>query len=274
MKDPMKQLAKAIRQKNAILFAGAGVSMSVGLPSWDKLISHMEQELGIARELAGRPHHSYQTLAEYYRLKQGSLGPLRSWMDRNWSVSRERVEESALHRLIVELDFPVIYTTNYDRNLEVAYEIHGRDFVKVANARDISRVRSDVTQIIKYHGDFDEDASLVLTETDYFDRLSFDSPLDVKFRSDALGRTILFIGYSLSDMNIRLLLHRLWETWRRSGYERDRPPSFVFMPSRNPVEEAVLARWGITALSEEGDNAQEALATFLQRLLDMTRKAG
>jgi hypothetical protein len=173
-----------------------------------------------------------------------------------------------------QLDFPVIYTTNYDRNLEVAYEIHGRDFVKVANARDICHARSDVTQIIKYHGDFDEDASLVLTETDYFDRLSFDSPLDVKFRSDALGRTILFIGYSLSDMNIRLLLHRLWETWRRSGYERDRPPSFVFMPSRNPVEEAVLARWGITALSEEGDNAQEALAAFLRRLLDMTRKAG
>lgn len=65
-------------------------------------------------------------LAEYYRLKQGSLGPLRSWMDRNWKASRERVEASRLHRLIVELDLPIIYTTNYDRNLEVAFEIHQR----------------------------------------------------------------------------------------------------------------------------------------------------
>jgi len=271
MSDPMEKLAEAIKRKSAILFVGAGVSMSVGLPSWDRLIKHMEQELGIDPESTKSSHSSYQTLAEYYRLKQGSLGPLRSWMDRNWSVSREKVKDSLLHRLIVELDFPIIYTTNYDRNLEVAFELYGRDFVKVANARDISRIADEATQIIKYHGDFDEDASLVLTETDYFNRLSFDSPLDVKFRADALGRTILFVGYSLSDMNIRLLLHRLWQTWRDSGYEKDRPPSFVFMPNRNPVEEAVLARWGITVLSEESGDPQEALGTFLKRLLDMTQ---
>lgn len=269
MSDPMGKLAEAVSGRSAILFVGAGVSMSVGLPSWDKLIRHMERELGIEEDLALNSRYSYQTLAEYYRLKQGSLGPLRSWMDRNWSVSREKVRESVLHRLIVQLDFPIIYTTNYDRNLEVAFEIHGRDFVKVANARDISRARNGATQIIKYHGDFDEDASLVLTETDYFERLSFDSPLDVKFRADALGRTVLFIGYSLSDMNIRLLLHRLWQTWKESGYEKDRPPSFVFMPHRNPVEEAVLARWGITVLSEEGGDPQEALATFLRKLAAM-----
>ena len=164
------------------------------------------------------------------------------------------------------LDFPIIYTTNYDRNLEVAFEIHGRAFVKVANARDVARVRRDVTQIVKYHGDFDDDTSLVLTETDYFDRLSFDSPLDVKFRADALGRTILFVGYSLSDMNIRLLLHRLWQAWQRSGYEADRPPSFVFMASRNPVEEAVLAHWGITVLSQAADDPEQALTAFLENL--------
>lgn len=274
MPDAMERLAEAVRDRSAILFVGAGVSMSVGLPSWDTLIRHMEDELGIAHESGGNGRFSYQTLAEYYRLKRGSLGPLRSWMDRNWSVSREKVEASALHRLIVELDFPIIYTTNYDRNLEVAFEIYGRDFVKVANARDVSRVRPEAAQIVKFHGDFDEDASLVLTETDYFNRLSFDSPLDVKFRADALGRTVLFIGYSLSDMNIRLLLHRLWQTWRDSGYEEDRPPSFVFMPHRDPVEEAVLARWDITVLSEEGDDPQQALRAFLERLKEMAGRSG
>ncbi len=270
MQEAMDELAEAVRRRNAILFVGAGISMSVGLPSWDRLIGHMETELGLDRDSAERTRDGYLTLAEYYRLKQGSLGPLRSWMDRNWSVSRDKVERSRLHRLILDLDFPIIYTTNYDRNLEVAFEVHGRDYVKVANARDVSRVREGVTQIVKYHGDFDDDASLVLTETDYFDRLSFDSPLDVKFRSDALGRTILFIGYSLSDMNIRLLLHRLWQTWRTSGYEKDRPPSFVFMPHRNPVEEAVLARWGITALNVEAQEPEEALRAFLERLVEIT----
>jgi hypothetical protein len=264
--DPIEQLAKAIKERRAILFVGAGVSMSVGLPSWQKLIEHMAAELGIEQQMVEGSRNSYQTLAEYYRLKQGSLGPLRSWMDRNWSVSRQRVEVSRVHKLIVSLDFPIIYTTNYDRNLEVAYETQQREFVKVANARDVARIRDDATQIVKFHGDFDDDTSLVLTETDYFDRLAFDSPLDVKFRSDALARTILFIGYSLSDMNIRLLLHRLWQTWDRSGYQNDRPPSFVFMPQRNAVEEAVLARWGIMVLSEQADDPQEALCTFLERL--------
>jgi hypothetical protein len=47
----------------------------------------------------------------------------------------------------------------------------------------------------------------VLTETDFLNRLSFDSPLDIKLHADALGRTVLFIGYSMTDPNIRLLLH-------------------------------------------------------------------
>jgi hypothetical protein len=272
--EPIERLADAIRRRNAILFVGAGVSMSLGLPSWDALIRHMRAELGLDAEPPEQSRDRYQTLAEYYRLKQGSIGPLRSWMDRNWRVSAEQVRRSRLHRVLVELDFPIIYTTNYDRNLEVAYEAYDRPFVKIANARDISTAANAATQIIKYHGDFDDDASLVLTETDYFERLSFDSPLDVKFRSDALGRTVLFIGYSLTDMNIRLLLHRLWQTWRRSGYEADRPPSFVFMPHRDEVEEAVLARWGITFLSREGADPEEALTGFLEHLQQRVGSGG
>ena len=128
-----------------------------------------------------------------------------------------------MHELIVELDFPIVYTTNFDRNLETAFALHGKEFVKIVNAKDVARAREGVTQIVKLHGDFDDDSSIVIAETDYLDRLSFDSPLDIKFQADALGRTILFVGYSLSDLNIRFLLHRLWKTWAASGYEKDRP---------------------------------------------------
>jgi hypothetical protein len=123
-----------------------------------------------------------------------------------------------------------------------------------------------VPQIVKFHGDFDEDDSLVITETDYFNRLAFDSPLDIKFRSDALGKTVLFVGYSMSDLNIRLLLHNLWRTWRASGYERDRPKSYVFMAQEEPIQKAILDQWGITVLEGEGANPQEALSSFLTRL--------
>lgn len=266
MQDDLDELARAINRRRAILFAGAGLSMGVGLPSWQKLIDHMADDLGIDPDAQGAPGISYQTLAEYYRIERGSIGPLRSWMDREWKVSPERVRESRVHQLIIELDFPLIYTTNYDRNLEVAFELHDKPFVKIANAADLAMTVSGETQIVKFHGDFDDDETLILTETDYFSRLSFDSPLDVKLRADAMGRTVLFVGYSMRDLNIRLLLHRIWETWARSGYERRRPRSFVFMPREDPVQRTVLSRWGITLVTAGGDDPEEALAAFLEDL--------
>jgi hypothetical protein len=260
-----EELAHSIRQRRTILFVGAGASMSVGLPSWRELIEHMAKELGVEPDdFSGS--NSHHTLAEYYRIKQGSIGSLRSWMDRHWKVSEEKVKKSKIHELIVALDFPIIYTTNYDRNLEVAFELHEKPFAKVANARDVAKAVDGVTQIVKFHGDFDDDQSLVIAETDYFNRLSFDTPLDIKFRADALGKTILFIGYSMSDMNIRLLLHSLWKTWRESGYESNRPKSFVFMTRAEPVQQAVLGQWGITSVTEESDDPEEALTTFLTKL--------
>jgi hypothetical protein len=256
-------LVEAARARNVLLFAGAGLSMNVGLPSWRELVDHLCQELGL--EL-GVPEASYSTLAEYYRLKTGSIGALRSWMDRRWSVSDEAVRASKIHELIVQLDFKVIYTTNYDTNLETAFRVHGRPYAKISNARDLAIAPPGVTHIIKFHGDFEDDRSLVIAETDYFNRLNFASPLDIRFRADALARTLLFVGYSMSDLNIRLLLHRLWQTWEQSGDAERRPPSFVFMPRADPVQEAVLGQWGVTVLAGQVDDPSEALRAFLAEL--------
>jgi hypothetical protein len=260
------ELVTAVKERQAILFAGAGLSMSVGLPSWDEFIARMAEELGLDLDDALDHRTSYHMLAQYYRIKQGSIGPLRSWMDRHWQVLEDQVRSSKMHQLVVELNFPIIYTTNYDRNIEMAFAAKQRDHVKVANARDIAKTREGVTQIVKFHGDFDDDDSLVITETDYFNRLAFEAPLDIKFRADALGKTVLFVGYSMTDMNIRLLLHKLWRTWQISGYASDRPKSFAFMATRNPLQEAILGEWGITMLSDAGDDPKEALTGFLAEL--------
>ncbi len=256
-----------------MLFVGAGVSMSVGLPSWQVLIDHLLRELDLQDKAVNGMQFGHQMLAEYYRLKKGGIGPLRSWLDRNWKIAEERVAESRVHRLIVDLDFPIIYTTNYDRNLETAFDVHRKPYVKISNAKDIAGAPERRTQLVKYHGDFDDDGSLVLTETDFFNRLSFDTALDIKFRADALGRTILFVGYSMSDPNIRLLLHRIWQLWERSGYADHRPQSFIFMPEKNVVQEAILARWGITVLNPEGaEEGESALTAFLADIAARSRE--
>ncbi|MGY3368110.1 hypothetical protein ACVWZL_005235 [Bradyrhizobium sp. GM2.4] len=126
--------------------------MAVGLPSWQSLIAHLLDDLGLERDVIAGMHGGYQMLAEYYRLKRGGIGPLRSWLDRNWRVDPDRIAASRLHRLIVELDFPTIYTTNYDRNLETAFEVLEKPYAKISNAKDIASARSGVTHIIKFHG--------------------------------------------------------------------------------------------------------------------------
>lgn len=150
--------------------------MAVGLPYWQSLIDHLLKELDLSPDVIDGMSDGYQLLAEFYRLKQGGMGPLRIRLDRNWKVAADRVAASQLHKLIVELDFPTIYTTNYDRNLETASEVHKKPYAKIANAKQMAEAAEGVTHIVKYHGDFDDDASLVLTETDFLDGMPWVTP--------------------------------------------------------------------------------------------------
>src|SRR3954465_14622012 len=68
----LEDLVGAIRKRQAILFAGAGVSMTVGLPSWNTLIEHVAEELDIDPSQFKGTDLNYLTLAEFYRIKQGS----------------------------------------------------------------------------------------------------------------------------------------------------------------------------------------------------------
>jgi hypothetical protein len=262
----MQDLIQAIRDRKAILFVGAGLSMNLGLPSFRKLIDHLADELDFDRELF---HLSgdYLSLAEYYYLTQGAIGPLRSWMDTTWHNSEVDISKSSIHKVVVELNFPIIYTTNYDNWLEKAFKHYNSRYIKIANVADIARAQEGIPQIVKLHGDFDSDDSIVLTESSYFERMSFESPLDIKLRSDVLGKTILFLGYSLSDVNIRYLLYKLQKQWQATEFEKARPKSYIYLTKPNMVQEKILHSRGIEPIVCEIDDPKEGLSDFLSKLL-------
>lgn len=263
----MQPLIDAIRKRQAILFVGAGVSMNVDLPSWEALIGNIAERVGQDPK-AFSQLGDYRALAEYYILSVGSIGKLRSWMDVEWHGAEKRaaVAKSEIYRAIVQLDFPVIYTTNYDRYLEWALEAHSRPFVKITNVADLVHAPSDAVHLVKFHGDFDDDDSIVLTESSYFERLDFDSPLDVRLRSDLLGKSILFIGYSLSDVNMRYLFFKLNKFWRESMYANVRPNSYMYLAQPNAVQEAILKSRGITPIVSTHTDFGEGLLKFLTEL--------
>lgn len=249
-----------------ILFAGAGVSANLDLPNWGELTAHIAKELGFDPEIFST-YGDYLALAEFYKRKKGSLGPLRSWMDVEWHRPDIDVTKSEIHKLITLGNFSRIYTTNYDRWLEIAHEKFGVPYNKIASVADLVSVTEGHRQIVKLHGDFSDDESLVLDETSYFRRLNFDTPLDIKLRNDVLGNSVLFVGYSLRDINIRLLFYRLTEMWDRTVLSSARPKSYIFMNRPNPVTEEILRHWGIEMIVSEEDDPKQALTNFLKELV-------
>jgi len=260
----LSSLIEAAAKRQLILFVGGGISRNLGLPDFRKLVKYIASQMGVRVSRLGVS--DYAVIAEAYLVKNGKLGALRSWMDTTWHPSNIQIEKSQLHNSIVDLDFPIIYTTNYDRWLEKAFEKRGKPFHKIANMADLATAPDDQTHIIKFHGDFEDDESLVLTEASYFQRMIFESPLDIRLRSDCLARPILFVGYSLQDVNTRYLLFRLQELWRTSAFADQRPLSYIVMTERNAPQEIVLKSRGVHPIILEGTSPGKATTAFLRQL--------
>jgi hypothetical protein len=262
----LAELARAVRERQVILFVGAGVSAGLGLPTWEDFIGRLGAEFGFEPNEFLSLSNDFRSLAEFYRLEKGSLETLCDKMAHEWQINDEKLASSQAHKQIVEIDFPVIYTTNYDHLLERAYRVQRRRFNKIVTAKDFARSDPALPTIVKFHGDLEDPSSIVLAETDYLDRLSFEQPLDIKLAADAFGKALLFIGYSVSDINLRLLLYRLQRIWRASGCERARPRSYVLMTKPNRVQERILSSWGVAPLVAANTDETNAVALFLERL--------
>lgn len=265
LRHELLPLVEAIAARRLILFVGGGVSQNLGLPDFKTLVAHIAKEMGFAPGTASVA--DYAVIAEAYLVRHAQLGALRSWMDTTWHPSSIRIEKSELHNLIADLDFPTIYTTNYDRWLEKSFEKRGKPFHKITNAADLTIPGDGHTEIIKFHGDFQDDDSLVLTESSYFQRMSFETPLDIRLRSDSLARPLLFVGYSLHDMNTRYLLYRLQELWKNSPHADQRPASYILMTEHSEAQEIVLKSRGILPVTIDRDDPGRGTTEFLRELL-------
>lgn len=254
------------REGRLIPFVGAGLSKPLGLPDWSMLIDFIARELGYEPDVFKVNGNDLQ-LAEYFVAIKRGIGPLRSEMDRRFVTSDQQIMESRAHGALVEMKLPLIYTTNYDRIIERAFALRGAAFHTIASLDDIASAPADAsTQIVKLHGTFDDDASLVLTETSYFDRLEFESPIDIKMRADILGKTLLFIGYSLSDINIRYMLYKL-DKLRRQMRREGAPNAFLTTFGSNEIQSTLLAKWNIRVVNLDPAQSTDSLADFLEALI-------
>lgn len=261
-----KELIKDIEENRTILFLGAGVSESLGHAPWGNLIDEMAKEIGYDKEVF-RSMGNHLELAEFYRIRKKSITSIVKWMDKNWHNNNIKIEKSKVHEAIVKLNMPIIYTTNYDGWIEEAFKYYNVNYTKIVKVEDLVNIKEGVTQIIKFHGDLEFEDSIVLTESNYFKRLSFESALDIKLKSDILAKSILFIGYSLNDINIRYLLFKLNEIWKCSDDKKCRPKSYIFLLNKNSVQEEILKSRGVNTIIYDGYDKDNGIKNFLIELL-------
>jgi hypothetical protein len=261
--DVLARLVRDHEDHRLLLFAGAGLSMNLGLPSWSQLINHLASELNFD-PLVFNGLGSFPMLAEFYKQEIGSIDSLVDWMRINWTGAHIPIGSSAIHRMVAQARFPVIYTTNYDPWIERAHEHQGSEFTKIVSGSDL--VATKGTQIVKFHGDLDEPHTMVLTESDYFERLTFEHPLDIKLRADIQQYSVLFVGYSLNDPNIRLILHRL-SRFRATLRAPSTPLcSYIFLTSNNNVQTSLLRRWNVEPIVSKELDHTLALQEFIAEL--------
>ena len=147
--------------------------------------------------------------------------------------------------------FPLFVTTNYDDVLERAFEAAGEEFdlvwyVALGSRRGQFMHRSPDGQvrpverpneyrdiklieraaILKIHGAVNrlvpDDDSYVITEDDYISYLTqtdISEMVPVTLAAKLKRSNFLFLGYSLRDWNLRVILHRIWvEQQQRQTY--------------------------------------------------------
>lgn len=213
-----KALITELAARRCIIFIGAGASAGAlsadgtkRPPTWSRLLQDLISLMN---------NHSDDSVINNFIEKEKFLEAAEiivkniSPADFSGFVREElitpRFQASDMHKAILDIDPKIVITTNYD-------DIYD-NFCRTGEAKDgynISRyyeshitsdLRSPIRLIIKAHGCISDASKVVLTKSQFFnarqENLNFYKILDSLF----LTHTILFLGYSLTDPDIQLVL--------------------------------------------------------------------
>jgi hypothetical protein len=228
--DPALAELRARFQAGAVVvFAGAGISLSGGLPSWAALVSRLRGHPR-ARGAAAEARAEIDTLVQERKLID-ALTALEACLGRAElcavveaaldDASIAAVPEAAMALAALGPRLRAVLTTNLDRFLERAFAGAWPMFPR-ATADVVQRSR----YILKLHGTLEDRSTWVLTRAEY-DRAMHADPL-LRRAFDALyaQATLLFVGYGLADDDLDLALG-----WVRALAGGQAPRHFALMPA-------------------------------------------
>ena len=194
---------KAIKEENAAIFAGAGLSVSSGLVNWKGLLKDVAHEL----QLNVDKEYDLIALAQYYKNERGGRGSINSKLIDEFTKDVETTEN---HKILASLPIKTYWTTNYDNLIEKALDSHGKTVdVKICSQNlATNRPRRDAV-VYKMHGDISLAHEAVITKDDYESYNEKRQVFTTALQADLITKTFLFIGFSFDDPNLEYILSRI-----------------------------------------------------------------
>lgn len=241
-------LLKAYSEKKCGIFIGAGLSMGAGLPNWFGLLRELIERGQNAGAMSIEKADDCRKLAEdpskYLMLAE----ELREVLGTDFKTAIEEIfgndglEPTDTHALLPLLKKNrFIITTNYDMLIERAFAA-AKEFRQGYKYYEAHALLRDLYQrrffLLKAHGDAQTAAEqIVLTDKDYRRLLYREPGYQSALQSIFTMYSVIFIGSSLHDPELRLLLNYVNAAFPEGGI-----PHYALMTA-DDAGETERRRW-------------------------------
>lgn len=261
------QLSRVLARGDALAFIGPEFSCLAGAPTPSDLASSLRADLNMAASDA-----PLAAIAQAFRDQFGDYAL--------YARLRAAIEATALrpthaHTLLCDLPFLVHITTNPDSLLEetlraLKYPVHV--IADAPSLDDWDETRE--VQVLKLHGDLSRPDTVAVAERDVAHIIRRGSVLREKLTTLMRYRTSVFIGYSITDPNLRLLL--------AAAAEDAPPPTKPNFAITYDTDPELLAEWRKNTIRpvvvevREGESRYDAFVRTLEAITSLieTRPQG
>lgn len=266
-KQLYERINKASKSNSLTFFVGAGVSALSGAPKWSELIEAFCDELGISKDFSSDDFLKIPQKYYYYIDKDNS--EYYRFINDCFKISEE-LKPNIIHSMLYSMNPVSIVTTNFDNLLEDAATQNFCHYKTIACKKDVPKVSGD-KYILKIHGDLNH-KNIVLKEEDYLNYSENFKLMETLLKAIFSTNTVVFIGYSLNDNNIKLILN-----WAKTLLDESfNKPIFIYTDTQELDETDLLYEEsrGLSVIdyhncSPSSDNYTERYRCCLENILSL-----
>lgn len=242
-----KTLQEDFIDNRVIPFVGAGFSKNAIAPEGASILDWE----GLGKKVATYiPNYTYTNAIDALSLFESEFSrtKLIELLARELYVND--LKPGKTHRTFCDLYFDTICTTNFDFLIEQTLNEKHIPFSMVVSEERLPISTHERTKLIKLHGDFNHLERMVITEYDYDIYVDKNKILSTYISNLFITKTLLLIGYSFDDSDIRTL-------WQIIGSRLGKlsTPAYVVLVDASPIEIARFERRNIKVINLPGDKA-------------------